>query len=290
MDVRPDIVNIGNKSIPISYHAELLYTVITSQNGTIVWPPWQIGLIPEYTASATLTPGIPFVGNLMQDTNAIVLNNSGTYYIRSLAVFQPSNTTQWKSGSPFTTDEFLWSNPLPIVVSEEKMEKNPPISITQVELDSAFALFPDNQTCYEKPGFINAYTCSTNIIPGKKVQCAYFIGADTCEPIHQSTGGTGYSCLDFKQLPRSPQWFDIYNTQNATVQIQLYKVQTLQNMKPWGFYDRNASITLHPFQKCTYGFGPIDEPLALDQVNMSFAVTYAYDNQNYTVSTPALTV
>src|SRR5579864_8790587 len=102
---------------------------------------------------------------------------------------------------------------------------NPPAIITQVELASPFALFPDNQTCYDKPGFASAYTCSTDIVPGHKVQCGYFIGSKTCEPIHQYTSGTNKNCLGSRGFSNAPQWFDVYNTLNKTIQLQYFTVR-----------------------------------------------------------------
>lgn len=168
--------------------------------------------------------------------------------------------------------------------------QNSPVMITQVELDNPLALFPDNQTCSSERGFDNQHTCLTDLIPDKKVQCAYFLGSSTCEPIHQNTGGTNRSCLDLNVTTQAPQWFDMYNTQNKTLAVQLFNVQTLQNMKSWGEESYvPTSITLGPYEKCTYGFGPVDEPLTLDQTNMSFAVSYTYNGKNYTVSSPPLT-
>jgi hypothetical protein len=169
-------------------------------------------------------------------------------------------------------------------------KQSEPLIITQVELDSPLAFFPDNQTCGSERGFDLPHTCLTDLIPGKKVQCAYFIGSRTCEPIHLYTGGTSHACLDLNEIPRAPQWFDMYNTKNKTIQIQLFNVQTLQNKKPWGYESYvPVPITLGPYEKCTYGFGPVDEPLALDQTNISFSVSYAYDGRNYTAITTPMT-
>ncbi|MFZ1077738.1 MAG: hypothetical protein WAN47_09960 [Nitrosotalea sp.] len=184
----------------------------------------------------------------------------------------------------FASQEFILSS-LPINLSP-----NPPVMIDQVELDSAFALFPDNQTCYDKPGFANNYTCSTNLVPGHKVQCAYFIGSSYCEPIHRYTSGTRQTCLDLNTIQNTPQWFDMYNTQNKTVQIQLFALTIHQGTRPWGQQGiPPAVISLGPYEKCTYTFNPVDEPLSLDQTNMSTVISYTYGAKNYTVSTPELT-
>ena len=165
-----------------------------------------------------------------------------------------------------------------------------PVIINQVELDSAFAFFPDNQTCYDKPGFVNNYTCSIDIIPGHKVQCTYFLGASSCEPIHQYTSGTNRSCFGPDGSPNAPQWFDLYNTQNKTVQIQLFQLIILQGQKPWGNEGLfPTKVNLGPHEKCTIGLGPLDEPLSLDQTNMGFAASYTFEGKNYTATTPPMT-
>lgn len=184
----------------------------------------------------------------------------------------------------FASQEFTLSS-LPVNLST-----NPPVIIDQVELDSAFAFFPDNQTCYNKPGFLANYTCSTSLVPSHKVQCGYFIGSSYCEPIHQYTSGTRQACLDLNLVPHAPQWFDMYNTQNKTVQIRLFYLIMHQGTGPWGQEGVFPTmINLGPYEKCTYAFGPVDEPLSLDQTNMSMVAYYTYGTKNYTVSTPALT-
>jgi predicted secreted protein with PEFG-CTERM motif len=164
------------------------------------------------------------------------------------------------------------------------------VIITQVELDSPLLLMPDNQTCTlpAKPGFIN--NCRTDLIPGQKVQCYYSLGSNTCEPRHQYTSGTNQSCFGSNASPNAPQWFDLYNTQNKTVQIQLFQLIILQGGKSWGNEGLFPTpINLGPHEKCTFGLGPSDEPLSLDQTNMGFAASYTFEGKNYTASTPPLT-
>lgn|SRR5574337_136506 len=166
---------------------------------------------------------------------------------------------------------------------------NPPAIITQVELASPFALFPDNQTCYDKPGFASAYTCTIDIIPGHKVQCGYFIGSRTCEPIHQYTSGTNQNCLGSQGISNAPQWFDVYNTLNKTIHLQYFTVKV---PTPNGSYSEDgpyyAIPDMGPHEKCTYGFYPIDEPLSLDPTNKTMLISYDYDGKHYTASTPLL--
>lgn len=166
----------------------------------------------------------------------------------------------------------------------------PPILITQVELGSPFLLMPNNQTCTlpAKPGFIN--NCLTDLIPGHNVQCAYSLSSNTCEPLHQYTSGTNQSCFGTGSSPNAPQWFDLYNTQNKTVQIRLFQLIILQGAKPWGNEGLfPTTVNLGPHEKCTIAIGPSDEPLSLDQTNMGFAVFYTFEGKNYTASAPPLT-
>ena len=167
---------------------------------------------------------------------------------------------------------------------------NPPAIITQVELASPFALFPDNQTCYDKPGFASSFTCSTDIVPGHKVQCGYFIGSSTCEPIHQYTSGTNQNCLGSQGFSNAPQWFDVYNTLNKTIQLQYFFVRV---PTPNGSYSEDGPFytipNIGPHEKCTYGFYPIDEPISLDPTNKTMLISYDYEGKHYTTSTPLLT-
>ena len=222
-------------------------------------------------------------------TNVLIKTPSvEPYYFDITPVIFNSDFPIHDSGIKFSTVLELVNDSKQVLMPFFIAQNKQPLEITQVELDSPFVILPDNQTCYDKPGFSNSYTCSTNIIPDKKIQCAYFIGSSTCEPIHQYTGGINRSCLDFNE-PKAPQWFDMYNTQNKSISIVLFEVQTLHNMKPWAYQIAPVPITLRPHEGCTYGFGPVDEPLALDQTNMSFAVTYAYEGKNYTATTIPLT-
>ena len=295
MTIIPELTNVGNKSVDIGYWEPEFFLEIKNQAGDVVWPQYTgIAYIPEFHGIKTLKPGEQFGVRPWTAPTApifdplpIVLSTPGNYTVISVTTL----TFDIPSQMVFSLEP-LWSKPLQITVLPEKYVQNEtsPVMITQVELDSPFALFPDNQTCTSPPKIGFANNCLVELIPGKKVQCGYFMGSSTCEPIHQYTGGTNKACLDPNEIPRAPQWFDIYNAQNKTIQIQLFNVQTLQNMKPWG--EENlvpVPITLGPHEKCTYGFGPIDEPLTLDQTNMGFAVSYTYDGKNHTATTAPLT-
>lgn len=164
-----------------------------------------------------------------------------------------------------------------------------PVVISQVELASPIALFPDNQTCYEKPGFTSAYTCSTNVIPGRKVQCAYFIGSKTCEPLHLRTSGTNQTCFkDSFPADSAPQWFDMYNTLDQTVVLQNFTAYDKLNYRPYGQEGPfSVPFELAPHEKCTFPWVPVDEALSMDLNDMSMAISYNYDGQHYNVTTPS---
>ncbi len=276
--VVPELTNSGNHNVTIGYCGPLFVTLTMDQSGKIVWPQyaWACPLIGH---GITLPPNVSTPGESYGQI--IALHALGNYTIRSIASF-----------GDMSNQIVLWSEPIQITVLPEKymQDKTLPILITQVELDSPLAFFPDNQTCSSEYGFDAQHSCLTSLISGKKVQCAYFLGSGSCEPIHQYTGGTNHACLDYNEITRTPQWFDMYNTQNKTIQIQLFDVKTLQNAKPWGEESYvPVSITLEPYEKCTYGFGPVNEPLSIDKTNMSFAVSYSYDGKNYTATTPPMT-
>jgi len=170
---------------------------------------------------------------------------------------------------------------------------NPPAIITQVELASPFVFFPDNQTCYDKPGFNSAHTCSTDIVPGHKVQCGYFIGSKTCEPIHQYASGTNKDCLGSQGSGnvRAPQWFDIYNTQDKPIQLQYFDVKIPSTVSS-GITEAGPYYSIPeigPHEKCTFSFFPIDMPMMLDPTNRTILISYDYNGKHYTTPTPLLT-
>lgn len=173
--------------------------------------------------------------------------------------------------------------------SNEK--QNPPVIVSQIELASPLAFFPDNQTCYEKPGFTSAYTCSTNVVPGHKVKCAYFIGSKTCEPLHIRTSGTNQTCLkNSYSADSAPQWFDIYNTLDTPVFLQnltmfAESIHGYPNAREGPF---PSVVEMEPHEKCTFPWIPIDEPLVMDLSNMSVGITYDNNSTHYNVTTPFL--
>ncbi|HYL66861.1 MAG TPA: hypothetical protein VEU72_06870 [Nitrosopumilaceae archaeon] len=229
--------------------------------------------------------GKPVVIQIFNPTNVIVKNyqvpvdNNGKYNLKINGDF--GVTGQYKvlacihNGCSSTYFNF-------------NVKQTPPVIITKVELDSPFLIMPDNRTCTlpAKPGFIN--NCLADLIPGKKVQCGYFIGSKTCEPIHQSTG-THHNCFNNHDTSSAPQWFDVYNTQNTTVNLQNFTVVENWNQQFYGQigpYD--IVLELKPHEKCTFAFSPVNEPLAMPLNNMAMDISYNYNNKDYNVSTPSL--
>jgi hypothetical protein len=164
---------------------------------------------------------------------------------------------------------------------------NPPVVITQVEIDSPLAFYPDNSTCTSppQPGFIN--NCLTDLVPGHKVQCGFFIGSSTCEPIHQYTTGTNQSCFSNYETSSGPQWFDIYNTLDATVDLQNFTALNKLNYGPYGQEGPFSTILeMKPHERCTFAWQPVDESLSLDLNNVSMGISYKYNGKDYNVATP----
>ncbi len=293
--ITPELINIGNKSVSVGYLEPEFFLEIKNQAGEVVWlQHTTIGWVPEFAGTKTLKPGEHFGARAWTtptvpefDQSPIRLDAPGNYTAISVATITiDTNTTH------IDPVGVLWSKPLQIIVLPEKYVENEtsPVIITQVELDSSFLLMPDNQTCTlpAKPGFIN--NCRTDLIPGKNVQCSYFIGSSTCEPLHQYTSSTNQSCFGPDGISNASQWFDLYNTQNKTVQIQLFQLIILQGEKSWGNEGLfPTTVNLRPHEKCTIGLDPVDGPVSLDQTNMGFAASYTFEGKNYTVSTPFLT-
>ena len=230
--------------------------------------------------------GKPAMVQILNPTNTIVksyqvpVDNNGKYNLKINADFELAG--QYKvlacihNGCSSTYFTF-------------NLKQTSPVIITKVELDSPFLLMPDNKTCTlpAKPGFIN--NCLTDLIPGKKVQCGYFVGSKTCEPIHQSTTGTNQSCFGNSDISSAPQWFDVYNAQNTTVILQNFTVIEKWNQQFYGqIGPYSAILELKPHAKCTFAFTPVDEPLTMPVNNMAVAISYNYDNKYYSVSTPSL--
>jgi hypothetical protein len=233
------------------------------------------------------------------DTSFTVLadNTPETQYMQSVNF----NETQTSSDTrtllidlpfhPYSTDG-NWYVKI-IGTSMDLENKNPPVIITQVELDSSLAFFPDNQTCSSEYGLDAQHSCLTGLIPGKKIQCAYFLGSGTCEPIHQYTSGTNKDCLGSQSSGNvhAPQWFDMYNTQDKAIQLQYFDVKIPSTVSSGiteaGPYYSIPEIGSH--EKCTFSFFPINMPMTLDPTNRTILISYNYDGKHYATSAPLLT-
>ena len=171
----------------------------------------------------------------------------------------------------------------------------PPVIISQAEINSPFKFLPDNSTCTSQPAVYPQYGCLTNLVPGRKVECVYFSG-NSCVPIHQYVKGTNQNCtsgltqLDI--LTSSTQWYDVYNTQNKTVQLQYFDDEVTDGKSMLGNKGGpNFAMSLGPHEKCTravsdYSFQGIPE---FKPVNMTMKVSYYYDGKPYTTATPQFT-
>ena len=88
----------------------------------------------------------------------------------------------------------------------------------------------------------------------------------------------------------APQWFDVYNTQNKTIQLQYFDVKVPSQVGSYSEDGPYYSVpALGPYEKCTYGFFPVDEPITLDPINKTMSISYDYDGKHYVTSTPSLT-
>ena|GEM_PF-2414673 len=212
--------------------------------------------------------------------HSIAISRDGKYAVAGIG------DSNYGDGSvQLFTNEQSTGSPLNQIPYTEN--KNPPLVITQVELGSPLAFYPDNQTCTSppQPGFIN--NCLTNLVPGHKVQCGFFIGSSTCEPIHQYTTGTNQSCFSDYPASSAPQWFDIYNTLDAPVDLYNFTALNKLNYGPYGQEGPFSTILeMKPHERCTFAWLPVDEPLSLDLNNVSMGVSYNYHGKDYNISTP----
>ncbi|GEM_PF-2170610 len=166
----------------------------------------------------------------------------------------------------------------------------PPVILSQVELASQFQFLPDNMTCTSQPAVHPEHSCLTNLIPNRKVECSYISG-NSCEPLHQYTSGTNQNCFagSMESVSSGSQWFDLYNTQNKTVQLQYFGFKLISATGTQG--SMGGSPLLGPHAKCTLALSNSywQGTLAFKPVNMTIQVSYYYDGKPYTTSTPSLT-
>ncbi len=144
--------------------------------------------------------------------------------------------------------------------------ETPPIIINQVELGSALQ---------ESNG---------------KVVCSKFLGGGTCELLHVWSS-SNHTCNGLPPpFSSGPQWFDLYNTLNTTAHLQSFDVRTFMNQRLTSESGPSSNvIEIGPHERCTFAYMPVDMALTLEQSNMSIAIQYSYNKQNYTFSTPFLT-
>ena len=166
----------------------------------------------------------------------------------------------------------------------------PPVILSQVEFGSQFKFLPDNLTCTSQPAVNPQHSCLTNLVPDRKVECSYISG-NSCEPLHQYTSGTNQSCYGDSMQPISSgsQWFDLYNTQNKTVQLQYFGLKLISEKGTQG--SEGGGPLLGPHEKCTLALSSSYYQGALEfkPVNMTIQVSYYYDGKPYTTATPSLT-
>src|SRR5574337_989894 len=164
-----------------------------------------------------------------------------------------------------------------------------PVILSQVELASQFKFLPDNVTCTSQPAVYPQHSCLTNLVPDRKVECSYISG-NSCEPLHQYTSGTNKNCFDNSAQPISSgtQWFDLYNTQNKTVQLQYFGLKLISGDNMQG--SEGGGFDIGPHEECTlvlsnnYSQGTLE----VKPVNMTLEVSYYYDGKPYTTATPSL--
>lgn len=198
-----------------------------------------------------------------------------------------------------------------IGTSMDLENKNPPVIITQVELDSPFVFLPDTQTCFDKPGFSCTYIFSTDLVSGHKVQCGYFSSSNTCEPIHLNdhfvnscTIATGFyangTAIEDISHEFGEQWVSLYNRLDKPVTVSHFEIfpyenwQTTYEGPKLPYHVANPPsispyLVLGPHQSCKYGFYAIDEPMSLNTKNTTLTAVYQYDGTQYQSQTPHLT-
>ena len=121
-----------------------------------------------------------------------------------------------------------------------------------------------------------------------KSQCSIFVGSNACQPLHVYLT-SNHTCNGFGVEQESgPQWFEIHNTLNTTVDLQQVWVRSQKDQRMYGTDGPYAIVKLGPNEKCTYAFFPVNEPLSLDQNNVSIDLQYEYGKKNYSISTSSL--
>jgi hypothetical protein len=190
-----------------------------------------------------------------------------------------------------------------IVYAQLQKLEQPPVIITQVELNSPYKLVPENISCSQWNATAKVYSslCRENIVPNRGVMCTQFIGSAECEPIHiQSDPSTacnispGYynngTAMKDTFHSTGEQWVVLYNRLDTPVSLSGFNIIWYG---AWGGISLEAGptyfMTLSPNQSCTYAFIATNDPLSIDPVNATATVSYSYQDNQYVFSTPPLT-
>jgi len=115
--VNTELINIGNKSVTISYCEPLTAFEVKNQAGGEVWPRSQIACIPEFTGKKTLQPGEhlsirPYGSGASNIPFSPIIATPGNYTILSVAAF----SFNVDSTNYFDSIESVWSTPMQITV------------------------------------------------------------------------------------------------------------------------------------------------------------------------------
>ncbi|MDE1763898.1 MAG: hypothetical protein KGH88_06605, partial [Thaumarchaeota archaeon] len=120
--VTPELVNIGNRNVDISYWEPLTLFEIKDSDNKIVWPKINgIGFIPEWHDVVKIKPGEDFIEHQWRPGSTLYtqIREPGNYTVRSVAFFTfDAHTKYMNSVQP------LWSKPLQITVLPEKYVEN----------------------------------------------------------------------------------------------------------------------------------------------------------------------
>lgn len=174
--------------------------------------------------------------------------------------------------------------------------ENPPVIITQVELNSPYKPIPQDISCVQWNELADKklvpYFCTENVVPKEAVECGYsLMSPHACNPVHETYNFTDACPFHSGFLPngtpivekyaKGDQWITIYNTQDKPVNISNF------NMK-WnstGFYenyDANFSLTLSPHEQCSLVSNFVESTTG------TALIQYEYQGNNYVFKTPQL--
>lgn len=173
---------------------------------------------------------------------------------------------------------------------------NPPVIISQVELDEPYKTIPQDISCIQwnkmaDQNLVPNY-CTENVIPKQAVECGYSMTSPhVCNPVHETNNFTNACPFYSGFLPngtpivekyvKGDQWIVVYNTQDKSVNISNF------NMK-WnstGFYenyDANFSLSMSPHEQCTLASRFVESTTG------DALIQYKYQGNNYVFKTPRL--